>query len=190
MNRKNPLSSSKLLYCIIPHFHWQLILDSLIRKRHFLFSFKNNLFKLKVLYLTSFWILGMQPCNIGHGKGQWNNFFRKIYIKMEFSSQERVMLLSLTTKWCQFWNEREESWQTLKWKRRVPLYRQSLFCCCLFVPLSCFIVDISLRTTLLNENFNAKNNGFPSSLHSWRLLLERGRVSEANSISPLVRALS
>ena len=58
---------------------------------------------------------------------------------------------------------------------------------CLFVPLSCCIVSISIRTTLLNENLNAENNGFPSSLHSWRFLLERGRVSEANSISPLVR---
>ena len=62
---------------------------------------------------------------------------------------------------------------------------------CLFVPLSCCIVGISLRTTLLNENLNAKNNSSPSSLHilhSWRFLLERGRVSEANSIWPLVRA--
>ena len=65
-----------------------------------------------------------------------------------------------------------------------------LFVClfvCLFVPLSCCTVGISLRTTLLNENLNAENNGLPSSLHSWRFLLERGRVSEANSISPLVR---
>ena len=77
MNRKNPLSSGKLLYCIILHFHWQRILESLIRKRYFLFSFKNNLFQLRVLYLTSFWILGMQPRNIGHVRGQWNNFFPK-----------------------------------------------------------------------------------------------------------------
>ena len=106
INRKNPLSSGKLLYCIILHFHKQLILESLIRKRYFLFSFKNNLFQLRVLYLTSFWILGMQPRNVGHGRGQWNHFFRKIYIKMEFSSQGRVMLLSLTTKWCQFWSKK------------------------------------------------------------------------------------
>ena len=130
---ENPLSSSKLLYCIILHFHWQLKLDSLIRIRYILFSFKNNLFKLKVLYLTSFWILGMQPCNIGHGRGQWNNFFRKIYIKMEFSSQERVMLLSLTTKWCQFWNKKGKNPGRLLYKKDEYRFIFRVCFVCLFV---------------------------------------------------------
>ena len=59
---------------------------------------------------------------------------------------------------------------------------------CLFVPLSCCIVGISLRTTPLTKTLMQKNDVFPSSLHSWGFLLERGRVSEADSISPLVRA--
>ena len=130
---ENPLSSSKLLYCIILHFHWQLILGSLIRIRYILFSFKNNLFKLKVLYLTSFWILGMQPCNIGHGRGQWNNFFRKIYIKMEFSSQERVMLLSLTTKWCQFWNKKGKNPGRLLYEKDEYRFIFRVCFVCLFV---------------------------------------------------------